>query len=125
MRDGLVFANKRIIAVNGQGITSRSKAPKELGANNASQFTANPVGAKLARESARPSNINPECPTIIPSSPLPQTSHLADRHQNHPAIPSHYPSDSAPARLDASSLSRSRFSTFTASSTTALLIAVR
>jgi hypothetical protein len=55
MRDGVVFTSNRIIAVNVQGITGRSKAPKELGANNASQFTANPVGAKLARESARPS----------------------------------------------------------------------
>ena len=47
MCDGVVFTNKRIIAVNVQGITNRSKAPKELGANNASQFTENPVGAKL------------------------------------------------------------------------------
>ena len=85
-----------------------------------------PCGSGLAREGARSANINAECTAVIASSWLPQASYLTGR-ENHPPFISHYPSDFAAVRLGVGVGVgvgvRSRVSTFTASSTTALLIA--
>jgi hypothetical protein len=83
-----------------------------------------PVEAGLLAKNAR----HPHVPLNTPATatkPALTASRLTFETKNYPDASPTTPSALAPVRLDASSLSRSRVSTFTASSTNALLIEVR